>query len=49
MNFIDDGIDDVEYKQINRTILDGNVTKMTLVISKVKFGTTDSEETSCHG
>ena len=47
MNIIDDGTYDVEYEQINRTIIDVNVTNRYLIISKGKFGAIDAEDTSC--
>ena len=49
MNFLDGGTDDVEYEQVNRKTLDGTVTKMQLIISKVNLGDIDADDTSCHG
>ena len=49
MNFIDGGIDTVEYEHINGKIIDDNVTKIVLVISKGNYGTIDAADTSCHG
>ena len=49
MNFLDGGTDDVQYEQNNRTIIDGNVTKMPLIISKGNLGDIDADDTSCHG
>ena len=33
----------------NRTIIDDNVTNMSLIISKLDFGATNADDTSCHG
>ena len=49
MNFIDDGTDNVDYEKTSRTILDGSVTNMSLVVSKGDFGDIDAEDTQCHG
>ena len=51
MNCIYDGTDDVDYEHINITIIDGNVTSMSLVISKGNFGANNDKKgyTSWHG
>ena len=49
MNFIEYGTDDAEYEQINRIIIDVNVTNLPLIICKVKFGAIDDDDTSCPG
>ena len=49
MVFLDDGTDEEYYKNINRTILDGNVMNMYLVIMEGKFGAIDTDDSSCHG
>ena len=36
MNVLDDATDDVRFGQINKTVLDVNVTKLFLIIFKVK-------------
>ena len=46
MNFLDDVIDEVQYEQINRTITDGIVTKVSLIISKEGFSAIDADDTS---
>ena len=48
MNFINYGKDDVYYEHINRTILDINVSNLSLVICKGNFGAIYSDNTSCH-
>ena len=48
-NFIDYGTYTVEYEFINRTILDGNVMNIYLVILKGNYGAIDADDTSCHG
>ena len=49
MNFIGDEKDDFEYEHINIRILNGNATKIMLILCKGIFGDTDSEDTSFHG
>ena len=49
MIFIYDVTYDIEYKQINRIIIDSNVTDMLLIICKGKFGDIYAYNTSCHG
>ena len=36
------------YKHINRTILDGNVMNMSLIITEGKYGAIDTDDSSCH-
>ena len=47
MNIIDDGLDDEDYEFINKTILDGNVMNMFLIISKDKYDAIDADDNSC--
>ena len=49
MNFLDDVTYEVQYEQINRTILDGNVTTTSLIVSKVNYGDIDDDNNTCHG
>ena len=49
MHFLDYRTGEVEYDNINRTLLDGNVTNMSLIFSKGNYGATDEDDTSCHG
>ena len=39
----------MEYEKINRTICDGNVMKMSLIITKVNYGAIDADDYSCRG
>ena len=48
VNFIYYGTYYVEYEHKNITIIDGNVTKMLLVIYKGEFSDIDSEDTLYH-
>ena len=48
MNFIYYGTYEVEYENINRTIIDGNFTNISLIISKVNYGDIYADDTSCH-
>ena len=43
MYYIDIVTDDVKYEHINRKILDGNFTKMALIITKGNFGSIDAD------
>ena len=45
MNFICDGTDDVEYEHISITLINVNVTNISLVISKGEFGAIYAEDT----
>ena len=36
-------------KQINQTILDGNVMNMSLIITEGNYGAIDSDDSTCHG
>ena len=38
MDFIDDGIGDVDYEHNNKKIIDGSFNNMSLVASKLKSG-----------
>ena len=49
MNFIYDVTDNVEYECINRTILDGNVMKMSLIITEVNYDAVDADDSACNG
>ena len=49
MNFLYDGTDEEEYKQINQNILDGNVMNMSLIIMEVDYGDIDADDTTLHG
>ena len=48
INLLSNIIDESDYDHINRTILDGNVTNMSLIIYKRNFGAIDADENSCH-
>ena len=48
MIFLDDGTDEEYYKNINLTILDGNVVNVSLIIMEVKYGAIDTYNSSCH-
>ena len=43
------GTDEEYYENINRTILDGNVMNMSLIITEGKYGAIDTDDYSCHG
>ena len=47
--FLDYGTDEEIYKHIHRTILDGNMMNMYLIIMEVKYGAIDTDDSSCHG
>ena len=49
MDIVDGGRNDLGYKRINIAILDIIAINTELVISKWKFGATDSKYTSCNG
>ena len=49
INFIDDGVGDIEYEHIHQTIINGSVSNMYLVISKGNFGAIYAKDSSCHG
>ena len=49
MNFLDEGTDERYYENINWTILDGTVMNMSLIIMEVKYGSIDTDDSSCHG
>ena len=44
MNFLEDGTDEEYYENINRTILDGSVMNMYLIIIEVKYGAIDTDD-----
>ena len=48
MNFLDDGKYEEEYKQINQTILDGNVMNTSLIIIEGDYGAIDDDDSTCH-
>ena len=49
MNFLYDGTDIVEYEFIHRTIIDGNVINMSLIITEIRYVTIDADDYACHG
>ena len=49
MNFLYDGTDNVEYEFIHRTIIDGNVINMSLIITEVRYVTIDANDYAFHG
>ena len=49
MNVLDDGTDEEYYKNINQTILDGNVMNMSLIILEGKYGAIDTNDYSRNG
>ena len=49
MNPPDDGTYKVEYDHTNRTILYGNGTNISLIISKGNYDAIDADDTSCYG
>ena len=49
MNFLDDGTDEEYYKNINQTILDGNVMNTYLIIIEEKYGAIDTDYYLFHG
>ena len=49
MGFLDDGTDEEIYEHIIRTILDGNVVNMSLIIMEGKYCAIDTDDSSCHG
>ena len=46
MNFLYDGIYNMEYSCIHITILDGNFMNMPLIINKVNYSYIDADDTS---
>ena len=44
MNFLDGGTYKVEHEKINGTIIDGNDTNMSLIISKRNCGAIDDDD-----
>ena len=49
MSFLDDGTDEEVYEHSNRTVLDGNVMNMCLIVMEVKCGAIDADYSSCNG
>ena len=49
MNFVDDGKNEEDYKHINRTILDGNVMNIYLIIMEGKYVAINLDGYSYHG
>ena len=49
MNFQDYGADNVYYEFMNITIIEGNVMKVSLIITKVNYRAIDADNSSCHG
>ena len=49
MNSIDYITGEVDYEYINKTILDGNVMNLSLIISKRNYGAIYADDTSCQG
>ena len=49
MNFTNDRTYEVGHEQINRTIIDGNVNNIKLIISEGNFGAIDADDNSLHG
>ena len=49
INFIYYDTYDVDYEHINRTIHNGNVTNMSLIISKGNYVAIDADDNSLHG
>ena len=47
MNVLYYGTYHLDYEWINRTIIDGGVMNMSVIISKVNYGAIDAENTSC--
>ena len=48
MIFLDDGTYEEDYKHINRTILDGNVMNMFLIMMEGHYSAIDSDDSTCH-
>ena len=46
--FYYDGTDEEEYKQMNRTIFDGNVMIMSLIIMEGGYGVIDADDSTRH-
>ena len=49
MIFFDDETEEEYYEHMNRTILDGNVMNMSLIIMEGNYGAIDADDSSCHG
>ena len=48
-NDFNDGADEEYSKHINQNFLDGDMMNMTLIITKEKYGTIDTNDSSCYG
>ena len=48
-DFFDDGTDEEYYEHINRTIIDGNVMNIYLIIMEGKYGAIGTDYYSFHG
>ena len=48
MNCLGDGTGNVEHEFINRTIIDGNLTSVSLIITKGNYSFIDADNNSCH-
>ena len=49
MNFFDNVTYEEKYKHINKTILDGNVMNMYLIIMEGNYGAIDADDFLYHG
>ena len=49
MNFLDYGTYGIDYDYIDITILDVNVTTLSLIVSKGVFSVIDANDNVCHG
>ena len=49
MIFLNDGKYGEYYENINQTVIHGNVVNISLIITKVKYGALDTDDSSCHG
>ena len=47
--FFDDGTYEEDFTHINRTIIDGNMLIMSLIIMEESYGAIDADDSSCHG
>ena len=48
-DFYYDGKYEEEYKQMNQTIIDGNVMNMSLIIIEGNYGAIDADDSTCYG
>ena len=49
MNFLDDATDEEENENVNRTILDGNVTNISLIVMEGNYGAVYADDSTCYG